>query len=232
MLPDNYYTKMALGHRDVWTETWDILETDWNKITSTLETRGLWFMLAVIILMSISLIKVIVNAISCYKFSQYYKIKLEPSDISRYAPQVTQEAQMFINEAIQPKQEHPVSKKKSTVLSYQTVRNYLLKNNMTLHARVIKSVRHKVADDIVLEYMRSGKILKPYMTEYLDFGEELRKPLLDVLKDKVTSKKYGDYHYLVVLNGETEALENELKSIFLNENIKIKFDTYAEDCYN
>ena len=231
MLPDSYYTKMALGHRDVWTETWDILETDWNKITSTLESRGLWFMLAVVILMSISLAKVVVNAISCHKFKQYYKIKLEPSEISPYEPQDSQEAKMFVNESLQP-HAHPTAKNEKIALSYQIVRNYLLQNDMTLNAHVIKSVRHNVSDDIVLEYMHTGAILKPYLTEYLDFDGNLRKPLLDVLKNKITSKKINGTPYLVVLNGEIEAIENELKSIFLNDNIKVKFDTHANESYN
>ena len=123
--------------------------------------------------------------------------------------------------------------KKQTVDSLSYLRNYLLTHNFELHAQVIKSVRHKVADDIVLEYMHTGKILKPYLTEFINFGEKINNALKDILNPKITLKKTKDCPYpcIITYNGEIDFIKEDLSRLFLHD-INIKFDTIENKLYN
>ena len=213
------------GYRNLSEELVDIFVSDTRLTCEKIEGRGLIFFLALFCVLCISLLKV-AHCLWTYFFDnqmtlgewQEQQLKDEKRLHRLTENEVTSMHLNIENERI--------SKFKTPQENSLTfLRMYLLNHNNTLHAQVVKSIKHNVSDEIIMEYMHTGKIIKPYQTEYINFGEKINKAIKDALGNRVSLKKIKDCPYpcIVVLNGETEKISEELGNVFLND-VMIKFD--------
>lgn len=235
MLPESYIYRKAVGDRDLGAENWDIVERNFDMLFKRMQSRGFWFLVGLIGMTGFSIIEVIINTLQYHAMKPYKVMELREtniSDILRSKPDNIVETLETVNWTNEVATDSVTKKAhiNKTANSLAELRDYLYSHDMTLTAKVVKSVRHNVHDDVVLEYMHSGKILKPYLTEYLDFGKEVNKALQDVIGNVITFKKSKvlPYPCVVMLNGEIEKIENELRKVLCSSEIRIKFDTSEE----
>jgi len=103
------------------------------------------------------------------------------------------------------------------------LRKALYSNNFTLNGTIIDTKFYKLSDTELLEAVQEGNLEKPFMVQYISFGDEINKSLKLMLGDKIklSSRKKGCSSCVVIENGDTSILSNEINEIFSIENSKI-----------
>ena len=233
-----YLTHRICGKRNLSEEIIDIFISDVKLTCSMLKSRGLLFFIALSLTLCVSLLKV-GHCVWTYLFDPHYTL----ADLSRRNLQDESHRNRMnerdvvtamINIEHEKRHKHQSKKELERVEALSFLRTYLLNRNFTLTAQVIKSVEHSVSDDILREYLHSGKIIKPYQTEYIDFGEKINNALKQALGKKISLRKVKDCPYpcVAVFNGEIESIQKELENLFLGNKIRILFDTPLNKRYN
>lgn len=205
----------------------EILSEDYKWICSSLESRGFIFFIALITLMSMSLLKAIVHV-----FTQSQKPKMTYSHLSlaRSLQSESITSLLTTREAIDEVQNHDNlcpqdSVKTVRANTFNTLRNYLYQHDLTLHANTIKHINHKISEEELSEMYRLGKITKPLSTTHITFGEDLNNLLKEVLEDTIDLKvnKLTQETYIKVLNDDFLPIQQKLQDIY-NERIRLEFD--------
>ena len=140
----------------------------------------------------------------------------------------SESVQHFVHPTLKP------SESNTKIASLQYLRNYLMQNNYVLKATLIKKVSHTVKQEDIDYYLNSGELKKPCWTEYITFSEQVNNNLKEIFPHKIKLKKIKESNYPCIAfpNGDTFELINDLKRVFLNNNIRIKFDTSIDENYN
>lgn len=226
----SYITSSLSPYRDkdLSKEFFQILEEDHEWVCSSLEGRGLLFVIAYIVLMSMALLKAIV-----FLFEQMGKPVMTYShlDLKRNMHEESITSILTRRESIEEVQNHDNFCPNDNVKTQRaekiiSLRNYLYQHNLTLHAQVLKVTQHKVSEEDLFEMYRTGEITKPLSTSKVTFGQEvnsllsevLGKDIIDLKIDKITKETY-----IKVLNEEFIPIKDALSNLY-NENIRIVFD--------
>lgn len=103
------------------------------------------------------------------------------------------------------------------------LRKALYSNNFTLDGTIIDTKFYKLSDTELLEAAQEGSLNKPFMVQYISFGDEINKSLKLMLGDKIklSNRKKNCSSCIIIENGDTSILSNEINEIFSIENSKI-----------
>ena len=225
----SYITSSLSPYRskDLGKEFVEILEEDYEWICHSLKERGFIFFVAVITLMSMSLLKAIVHVIS-----QMQKpiMTYNHLDLHRGMQEESITHILTRRESIDEVQNHdnlcPNSTiKNKRVENISALRNYLYQHDLTLRITVLKTIKHKLTDEELAEMYRTGEITKPLSTTKITFGEDLNKLLKEVLGNAIDlrTNKFTKETYIQVLNDDFLPIKHSLENMY-NEQIKLKFD--------
>ena len=157
--------------------------------------------------------------------SQIYRDDFStPEGIKNYSPEQVMAGEEEIEKF--ERCTHPYLKpqvEETMVEALITVRDSLIITNAVLTGYRVKTVNHSVPEEVLLQDAKTGELSKAYWTDYIDFGENMNKCLKDILPDKIKLKKIKEctYRCLEVPNGNLMEIENDLKRIFLQDNLRI-----------
>jgi hypothetical protein len=225
----SYITSSLSPYRskDLSQEFFEILEEDYEWVCSSLESRGLIFLIAFIVLMSMSLLKAIVHVI---EQSQKPVMTYEHLNLNRGMHSESITDILTRREAIDEVENHdnlcPNTKVKTQrANTFNALRGYLYQHDLTLHVETIKKINHRISEEELVEMYRTGEITKPLSTTHITFGEELNHMLKEVLGSHIDLKtnKITQETYIRVLNDDFLSIKEELQKVY-NEPIKLKFD--------
>ena len=206
----------------------EILEEDCEWICNSIKERGFIFLIAFIVLMSMSVLKAILHIFSQLRkpVMTYEHLKLhrnmsdeEVTDILIRRESVSSEIQTHDNLC-------PNNKVKAhRAETINALRNYLYQHNLTLHATVLKKINHRRTEDELVEMYRTGQITKPLSTTYVTFGNEINTLLKEVFEDFIDLRKdrFSNDTRIIILNDDYYPLKEKLKNLY-NEDVLIKFD--------
>ena len=225
----SYITSSLSPYRskDLGKEFIEILEEDCEWVCSSLKERGFIFLIAFIVLMSMSLLKAIIHV-----FTQLHKpiMTYEHLDLRRGMHEESITDILTRREAVDEVQTHdnlcPNDKVKSQkVQSINNLRKYLYQHDLTLHVTVLKTINHRATDEELAEMYRLGKITKPLSTTHVTFGEDLNKLLKEVLGNSInlSTNRFTQETYIKIINDDFISLKEEIEGLY-NEKIKLKFD--------
>ena len=214
-------------NKDLGKEFFEILEEDCEKVCSSLKERGLLFIIAFITIMSLSILKAVIHIIT-----QLQKPVMTYPHLSLYRGMKKESITGILvrREAIPEIETHDNMCPNDTTKVHRfdkidTLRRYLYENNLTLHAKVIKTINHRVSEEELAEMYRKGQITKPLSTTYITFGNELNALLKEVLGNVVDLRKdrFSDETHIIIPNDDYFPLKESLRNLY-NEKIQIKFD--------
>ena len=225
----SYITSSLAPYRskDLGKEFSDILAEDCEWICSSFEEKDLLFLIAFIVLMSLSLLKAII-----FIFEQLQKPVMTYShlDLHRNMQSESITGILTRRETIEEVENHdnfcPNTKVKTQrANTFNTLRNYLYQHDLTLHIETLKKINHKISEGELYEMYRTGEITKPLSTTHITFGEELNHLLKEVLGNKIDlrTNKLTQETYIRIFNDDFIPIKEELQKIY-NEPIKLKFD--------
>lgn len=225
----SYITSSLSPYRskDLSKEFFEILGEDYEWVCSSLKSRGFIFIIAFIVLMSMSLLKAIVHVI---EQSQKPIMTYNHLELHRGMHKESITDILTRRESIDEVQNHdnlcPNDKiKEQRANTINSLRNYLYQHDLTLQVHVIKTINHKLTDEELLEMYRSGEITKPLSTTKITFGEDLNKLLKEVLESKIDlrTNRLTQETYIQILNDDFLPIKDALSTLY-NEDIKLKFD--------
>lgn len=208
-------------------EFFEILQEDYKWICSSLETRGFIFFVAVITLMSMSLLKAIIFVLEQLPkpTATYNHLKLQRGMNEESITSI-----LSRREAIDEIQNRdnlcPNSKEKTQrVQAISELRNYLYQHDLTLYGTVIKTINHRLTDEELSEMYRTGELTKPLSTTYITFGETVNNLLREVIGSSISLRKdkFSGETSIKIVNDEIFTLQDKLKNMY-NETITIKLD--------
>ena len=225
----SYITSSLSPYRskDLGKEFSEILEEDYEWICHSLKERGFIFFVAVITLMSMSLLKAIVHVIS-----QMQKPIMTYNHLGLHRGMHEESITDILTrrETIDEVQNHDnlcpnVQAKNQRANTINSLRNYLYQHDLTLHVTTLRKINYKVADEELMEMYRTGEISTPLSTTKVTFGENLNKLLKEVLGNVIDlrTNKLTKETYIQVLNDDFLPIKNALENLY-NEPIKLKFD--------
>lgn len=225
----SYITSSLSPYRskDLGKEFVEILEEDYEWICHSLKERGFIFFVAVITLMSMSLLKAIVHVIS-----QMQKPIMTYNHLNLHRGMQEESITHILTrrESIDEVQNYdnlcPNSTiKNKRVENISALRNYLYQHDLTLHITVLKTIKHRLTDEELAEMYRTGEITKPLSTTKITFGEDLNKLLKEVLGNAIDlrTNKFTKETYIQVLNDDFLPIKHSLENMY-NEQIKLRFD--------
>ena len=232
-----YNQNRILGHRNLGEELVDIFESDISLTCEMIEGRGLIFFVALFCVLCISILKVF-HCLWTYFFDSYttlgeYTLSRIQNEESRYQMTEKDMTSHLITieqeNKFKPNQKSKQEVKKLEALSF--LRSYLFNRNFILHAQIVKSIEHNVSEEILKEYLHTGKIIKPYQTEYVNFGEKVNNSLKDALGKEISLRKIKDCPYpcVAIFNGEIERITKKLEDLFFGNTVKVVFDTIPNE---
>lgn len=227
--------------RDLTKKVGQVILNDIEMALESMESRGFILVLALIINSPLTLLKIIdciwnhfMNApknlsdilkndlIGISSFKSRFK---DENSITSALRNIEEAKNTFENKIIK-------DKNKVDYLSY--IRSYLISNKYVLEATLVKKVNHTLEEKDVQDYLNSGELNKPCWTEYVNFSEKMNNALKEVFPHKIKLRKIKESNYPCVVfpNGDTFELIEDLKRLFLNDRIRIKFDTGLNENYN
>ena len=213
--------------RDLGEEFFGILEEDYQWICDSLEGRGLLFLIAVIVLMSLSILKAIVFVI---EQSQKPVMTYSHLDLARGMHEESITNILKRRESIPEVQNHDNLCPNTTIKNQRAetlnkLRNYLYQHDLTLHAHIIKKINHRRTEEELIEMYRTGVLSKPLSTTHATFGEDLNKLLKEVLGDTIDLRtdRFSKETFIKVLNDDFTPIKEKLLQVY-NETVKFKFD--------
>lgn len=213
-----------------------ILKTDAEYVCSAFSEVNLRFLIAFTGVMLISLIKVI-----AYTIEWLGKPSEPKPDIKRifplsrnYVNQLNDESDIInVNVEIQSNAgtlEDLYMSDKRIKDNYSKLLNdfrlYLYKNNLELHAEILKTINHhNVSEEDLVTYMHTGEVTRPYSTTHITFGDDINHTLKRIIGNKIKLKenRLTKETYILIYNDELHMIKEELQKIY-NEPIKVKFD--------
>ena len=228
----SYITKVCSPYRDnVWKECMEILTEDSEYVCSSFEDKDLFFLMAYISVMFVSILKTI-----NFAFNQMKKPKMDykhldlKSDMQAesIAGILSQRESIGLRNTDNLNPQPKVKAERTN--SITSLRNYLYQHNLTLRATIIKKINHKVTEEELLEMYRLGEITKPLSTTHVTFGENINKLLKEIFGDTVDLRtdRFNKSTYIKILNDDFYPLKEALNN-FYNENIKIIFDNNTKN---
>ena len=209
-------------------EVSEILSEDCDLVCSTMKSRGLFFGMAFISIMGLSLVKAGIHV-----FNQMKKPKMTYDHLALAREILNSNNSMDILSRREGIDESPNIKdnlnpdtkiKVQKANAINELRTYLYEHDMTLHAKVLSTIDFDCTDSELNEMFRSGKFTKPLSSSYITFDNDLIILLKEVLKSTINWKtNENDMSYTEILNDDYTFIENALQNIY-NEQITIKFD--------
>lgn len=205
----------------------DIYETYHNEVCSSLNGRGLNFGICYALLMICATVRVIKFAVSRLMMTPHKKIVANHSFYYLEPTKEIHESMLMGREACDlNKDNYQLNNKIKDIKSEKLaqLRKYLYSNGLKLPVRVIKTIEHRVPEDVMIKYIRTREIIKPFTTDYVTFGDEINTLLKDVLNTKIDLKKDRNTKetYIVIPNMEIDLIISELSELFMTD-IKLKY---------
>lgn len=213
---------------DLKKEVLEILSEDCDLVCSTMKSRGLFFGMAFVSVMGLSLVKAGVHV-----FNQMKKPKMTYDHLALARNILNSENSMNILSRREGIEEAPsikdnlnpnIKAKEQKANAINELRTYLYEHNMTLHAKVLSTTDFNCTDSELNEMFRLGKFTKPVISSYITFDNDLTILLQEVLKSAIDWKlDINGISYIEVINDDCTFIENALQDIY-NEQITIEFD--------
>ena len=217
------YTESMLSpyRENIGEEVEEILREDHEMVCREISHRGLMFLIAYLLVMGISLIKVIFHIIT-----QAGKPERPLPQIRReQVDQVTDLTYLYqMKEARDcniPQQRVKNQEVKTNALV--SLRNYLYQNNLTLKGYILKEVNHRVSDHDLINSILDGGEMAKLSTTYITFGKELDDLLVEVLPSNPKKRTIKGQSCLAFENDYGFMIE-ELRRIY-QEPVKVTFDS-------
>jgi hypothetical protein len=205
----------------------DIYEAYSKEVCSSLQGRGVGFCICYALLMVCATVRVIRYAISrMQKPSFKSSVQKTPFYELKPAKEIHESMLMARESCDINKDVYQTNNKIKDAKSEKItkLRSYLYSNKMQLPVRVIKTIEHRVPEDVMIKYLQTGEIIKPFTTDYVTFGDEINELLketlttnIDLKKDKKTKETY-----ISIPNMEIDLIISELSDMFMTE-VKLKY---------
>lgn len=198
----------------------EILHDDHEMVLRDIQSRGLIFLIAYIMIMGTSLIRVLFHIVDYYS-----KPKVPPAKITREhvdnSTNLTYRYEMK-EAGNYNKNELKTKNHEARVGAIRQLRTYLYNHNLTLNGRIIKEVNHKVDDHAFINSIISGEEMAKFSTTYITFGETINKLLYEVLPTKPKKKIIQGVSCLAFEN-DYGFMAEELRQLY-QEPVKVTFD--------
>lgn len=203
-------------------EIGEILLEDHEMVCREITGRGLIFLIAYIVIMGISLLKVIFHVFDHYSKPERPLPQITRGNVEK-ATDLTYLCEM--KEARNCNQnQYRTKNQEAHVNATIQLRNYLYSNDLELEGTILKEVNHKVDDFALLKCIHSGYEEMPKLsTTYITFGEDIDYLLAEVLPSKPKKRTVQGVKCLAFEN-DYGFIAEELKQIY-QESVKVTFDS-------
>ena len=201
-------------------EIGEILHDDHEMILRDIQSRGLIFLIAYIMVMGISLVKVLFHIVDYYSKPERPPVKITREHVDKstnltYLYEMKEAGNYNKNEFKAKNQEVKVG-------AIRQLRTYLYNHNLTLNGKIIKEVNHKVDDHAFISSIISGEEMAKFSTTYITFGEVIDRLLYEVLPTKPKKRTIQGVSCLAFEN-DYGFMTEELRQIY-QEPVKVVFD--------
>ena len=193
-----------------------------------MKSRGLFFGMAFISVMGLSLVKAGIHV-----FNQMKKPKMTYDHLALAREILNSNNSMNILSRREGIEEAPNIKdnlnpdtkiKVQKANAINELRTYLYGHDMTLHAKVLSTIDFDCTDSELNEMFRLGKFTKPLSSSCITFDSNLILLLKEVLKSAIDWKTDDNGTPCIeIFNNDCTFIETALQNIY-NEQITIKFD--------
>lgn len=201
-------------------EIGEILHDDHEMVLREIQSRGLLFLIAYIMIMGTSLVKVLFHIIDYYSKPERPPVKITREHVDR-STNLTYLYEM--KEAGNYNKNKLKTKNHEARVSATTkLRSYLYSHNLELRGYILKEVNHKVDDHAFINSIISGEEMAKFTTTYITFGEEIDKWLYEILPTKPKKRTVQGTSCLAFEN-DYGFMTEELRQLY-QEPIKVKFD--------
>ena len=201
-------------------EIGEILLEDHEMVCKGIESRGLIFLIAYILIMALSVVKVIFHIFD-------YCSKPEPPK-----PQITRENVdkcrdlSYLYEMKEARNcnepQYKTKNQNARVNATMKLRSYLYGHDLELQGYILKEVNHKVDDHAFISSIISGEEMAKFTTTYITFGEEIDKWLYEILPTKPKKRTVQGKSCLAFEN-DYGFMAEELRRLY-QEPVKVRFD--------
>ena len=213
---------------NLWEESIKIIEEDIDKICSTLQSRGLLFFTAFLVLMPITLLKVITHVHAQLKKPvwnyDYLKLTRDKMDKETITQLLTRRESCDKVQNIDNYNPN-IKKKEERANKINTLRMYLYKHDLKLRGYILKTINHKLTEEELLQLCRTGEVVKPMTTTRVTFGYDIDYLLKEVLGDKIDLqvRKLTGETSIKIVNYDFQSIGDALSNLY-NEDVQVIFD--------
>ena len=217
----SYITSTLSPYRgDLDEEIGEILQEDHEMVCKGIESRGLIFLIAYIMIMFLSVVKVIFHIFDHYSKPERPRPHITREQVMRATDLTPMYEIMEAGHHNRP--QYKTKNQNARVNATIKLRTYLYSNNLELKGYILKEVNHKVDDHAFISSIISGEEMAKFTTTYITFGEEIDKWLYEVLPTKPKKRTVQGMSCLAFENDYGFMIQ-ELRQIY-QEPIKVKFD--------
>ena len=217
----SYISSMLSPYRgDLEEEICEILSDDHEMVLRDIQSRGLLFLIAYIMIMGTSLVKVLLHTLDHYSKPERPAPKIDREKVDR-STNLTYMYEMKEAGGYN-KSELRTKNHEARVGAIRQLRTYLYNHNLTLNGKIIKEVNHRVDDHAFINSIISGEEMAKFSTTYITFGEVIDRLLYEVLPTKPKKRTVQGMSCLAFENDYGFMVE-ELRQLY-QEPVKVTFD--------
>lgn len=201
-------------------EIGEMLLEDHEMVCKGIQSRGLTFLIAYILIMALSVVKVIFHIFDYCSKPERPKPQITRENVDRGKDLSYLYEMKEARNCNEP--QYKTKNREAKVSATMKLRSYLYGHNLELQGYILKEVNHKVDDHAFISSIISGEEMAKFTTTYITFGEEIDKWLYEILPTKPKKRTVQGTSCLAFEN-DYGFMAEELRQLY-QEPIKVKFD--------